>query len=215
MAADGENSGDGSNIAIGQIVLGAVFGIIVGVLASHFVKPPPPRAAAPAPAATERRTHYHYATNGVKDEEWLYQSGRLAVHKVDRNLDGSYDYWALYDSDGKVYKVEEDNNFDGKPDETWTYSNSDIAGMEKDTDFNGVPDEFYTYKFHLPAQLDIRPNGSKFATVRVFFSNGVTTAIWRGGDINGNFREKVSYDPFFNPIETNAQYFPLLTVPGH
>ena len=151
----------------------------------------------------------------MKDEEWLYQNGRLAVHKVDRNLDGSYDYWAIYDDDGKVSKVEEDNNFDGKPDETWTYSNGEISAIEKDLDFNGVPDEFGTYKFHLPLQEDIRPNGSRFTATRIFFSNGVATEIWRGGDSNGNFREKIAYDPFFNPIHTNADYFPLLTVPGH
>lgn len=212
MAADGENSGDGSNIAIGQIVLGAVFGIIVGVLASHFVHPPPPRAAVAPPAAAPRRTHYHYAANGMKDEEWLYQNGQLAVHKVDRNLDGAYDYWALYDDAGKVSKVEEDNNFDGKPDETWTYSNGEIIAIEKDLDFNGVPDEFGTYKFHLPLQEDIRPNGSRFTATRIFFSNGIPTEIWRGGDSNGNFPEKIAYDPFFNPIHTNAVFQSLLPV---
>ena len=48
MPADDANSGKtsndettdpGANIAIGQIVLGAVVGIILGVLASHFVQP--------------------------------------------------------------------------------------------------------------------------------------------------------------------------------
>ncbi len=203
----------GSNIAIGQIVLGALVGIILGVLASHFVHPPPPAPrAAPAVART---THYHYAENGMKDVEWRYKNGRLVSRSIDRNLDGSFDYWAYYDTEGNVARVEEDNNFDGKPDEFWTYSNNSVVSMEKDTDFNGVPDEFYTYEFHLPVQLDIKPNGSKFTTVREIFSNGITTEIWSGGDSNGNFREKVAYDPFFNPIHTNVFFHPLLSVPEH
>jgi hypothetical protein len=222
MAADGSNFGDGpkntttdpgSNIAIGQIVLGAVVGIIFGVVASHFIHPPPP--APPSAPPKVRTTHYHYAPNGIRDVEWRYKNGRLVSRNVDRNLDGSFDYWVHYDAEGNVTSVEEDNNFDGKPDEFVTYSDNEITGIERDTDFNGVPDEFLTYREHLPQQLDIKPNGSKFTTVRQFYSNGVTTEIWSGGDSNGNFREKVAYDPFFNPIHTNVLFYPLLAVPGH
>jgi hypothetical protein len=211
MSDDGANSGDASNIAIGQIVLGAVVGIIIGVLAGIFVRVPPPTP--PTPVAKPRLTHYHYAPNGMKDEEWRYQKGRLASHNIDRNLDGTYDYWAFYDTEGGVERVEEDNNFDGKADAFWTYSNGDIVGMQKDTDFNGVPDEFCTYKSHLVQEVDVRPNGSLFSTCREFLSNGVVTEIWYGGDSNGNFKEKVVYDPFFNPIHTNSSYLHLLSVP--
>jgi hypothetical protein len=31
----------------------------------------------------------------------------------------------------------------------------------------------------------------------------VVTEILRGGDSNGNFKEDVRYDEFFNPISTN------------
>jgi hypothetical protein len=109
--------------------------------------------------------------------------------------------------------VEEDNNFDGKPDAFWTYSKNELVSMEKDLDFNGVSEAFYTYKFRVPQQIDIKPNGSKFTTVREFLSNGITTEIWRGGDSNGNFREAVTYDPMSNPIRTNVLFRPLLSVP--
>jgi len=94
-------------------------------------------------------------------------------------------------------------NFDGKPDETWTYSNGVVVKMEKDTDFNGTPDEFCTYKHGVVQQVDIRPNGAKYATQRQLYQNGVLVEILRGGDASGNFNEVVRYDPFFNPISTN------------
>jgi hypothetical protein len=111
-----------------------------------------------------------------------------------------------------VSKSEYDNNFDGKSDETWTYSNGSPVTLEKDTDFNGMPDKFCTYKYGLIQQADMRPNGSKFTTTREFFQNGVLIVIWRGGDSNGVFKEDVRYDPFFNPISTNtATAFQLLS----
>jgi hypothetical protein len=111
-----------------------------------------------------------------------------------------------------VSKSEYDNNFDGKPDETWTYSNGSPVTLEKDTDFNGIPDEFCTYKYGIVQQADWRPNGSQFITTREIFQNGVLTEIWRGGDSNGHFKEVVRYDPFFNPISTNtAVAFQLLS----
>ena len=49
----------------------------------------------------------------------------------------------------------------------------------------------------------MKPNGSKFATQRWLYQNGLLTEILRGGDSNGNFKEDVHYDPFFNPIPIN------------
>ena len=193
-----------SRISFGQIL----FGIVLGALATWALQ-----GGVPAKSATPRTTHYHYTDQGLKDEEWRYKDGHLVCHMVDRNLDGSFDQWTYYDADGKVMRSERDNNFDGRPDEFWTYSNNDLVAMEKDNDFNGVMDEFCTYKFSVPQQLDIKPNGSKFTTLREYLSNGVVTEIWRGGDSNGNFKEKVTYDPFFNPIHTNSSFQPLLSVP--
>jgi len=215
MTPDNANDSDASNdpasnIAIGQIVLGALVGIVLGVLASHFVQG---RIGTSLPKP--RTTHYHYARNGMKDEEWRYQDGTLISHSIDRNLDGSFDYWAYYDHSGLATRLEEDNNFDGKPDEFWTYSNNEVTSMKKDTDFNGVPDEFCTYKFHVVQKVDIRPNGAKFTTTRELLSNGVVTEIWRGGDTNGDFQEAIVYDPMFTPIRTNILFHPLLSVPQH
>lgn len=175
-------------LARGQIFVGIVGGVLLCLLYQWANK-------------IGTRTYYHY-TNATRDEAWVYRDGHLAERFQDRNLDGAWDQWAYYEH-GSVARVESDNNFDGKPDETWTYSNGDLVSLEKDTDFNGVADEFYTYEYHVPKQLDMKPNGSKFTTLREVFQNGVLTEIWRGGDSNGNFKEVVRYDPFFDPIGTN------------
>jgi hypothetical protein len=176
-------------LALGQIFIGIVVGVILCLLYQWNSK-------------LGTKTYYHYTADGKRDEAWVYRDGHLAEHLQDRNLDGVWDYWA-YHEHGVVVRSELDNNFDGRPDETWTYSNGDLVSMEKDTDFNGVPDEFCTFKYHILQQEDMKPNGSKFATEREIFRNGVLTEIWRGGDSNGNFKEVVRYDPFFNPISTN------------
>lgn len=186
-------------VAVGQILIG----VVIGVLADWFYQ---------QPANPARGTQYHYAANGKADAERIYRHGKLVEYLEDRNLDGAWDRWSYYGALG-LERVEYDNNFDGKPDETWTYSDGDLLTMQKDVDFNGIPDEFCTYKYHILQQMDMRPNDSKFTTLREFFTNGVLSEIWRGGDSSGNFKEVVKYDPFFNPLSTNILIHPLLSVP--
>jgi len=159
------------------------------------------------------REHYSYAADGKINNKWIYADGHLQEHLRDRNHDGKFDEWIYYESNG-TERMECDNNFDGRPDEWWHYSNDDLLTMEKDCDFNGVPDEFYTYKNSIPQQLDIRPNGSKFVTMREILVDGVLTEAWRGGDSNGDFKEIIRYDPFFEPVSTNSGRFHLLSVPS-
>jgi antitoxin component YwqK of YwqJK toxin-antitoxin module len=124
-------------------------------------------------------------------------------YREDRNHDGNWDYWVYYENGHRV-RADYDNNFDGKADEWWTFSDDGIDTLKKDTDFNGIPDEICTYKYGIIQYEEMKPNGSKFATEREFYKNGALTEIWRGGDSNGNFKEQVQYDPFFNPISTNT-----------
>lgn len=148
-------------------------------------------------------THYEYTPDGKRSDAWIYKSGHLVEHMEDRNLDGQWDHWTYYEH-GEVVRAEDDNNFDGKPDEFWTFRPDGADTIEKDTDFNGVPDMFCTYKYRILQKVEVRPNGSKFATQRQYYKNGVLTEVWRGGDSNGNFREVIKYDPFLNPISTNT-----------
>ncbi|HKI68737.1 MAG TPA: hypothetical protein VKA67_04055 [Verrucomicrobiae bacterium] len=158
---------------------------------------------------SETRSSFHYV-NGKTDKEWIYRHGKLVEFLQDRNLDGAWDHWVHYDGSGEITESEYDNNFDGIPDETWTFSNDVLVRMEKDTDFNGKPDEFCTYKYRVIQQVDFRPNGSNFITQRWIYHNGVLAEILKGDEGNGKFRESVQYDSFFNPLRTNLSFFPLL-----
>jgi hypothetical protein len=186
----------------GQIL----FGIVMGVLFCLFCQ---------WANKLGTKTYYHYTRDGKCYEAWVYQNGHLVEYRHDRNHDGEWDHRSYYDGHGTVIRSEFDNNFDGKPDEFCTYSNGELVSVEQDTDFNGIPDEFYTYKNGVLRQMDVKPNGSTITATREIFQNGVLTEIWRGGDSNGNFKEVVGYDPFFNPISTNtALAFQLLSPPS-
>ena len=182
-------------LAAGQIVSGLVVGVALGILLCLLYQ---------WANSLGTQTDYHYSRDGQPDEAWIYQNGHLIEYRQDRNHDGEWDHRSYYDGHGNIMRSEYDNNFDGKPDVFYIYSNRELVSVERDTDFNGTPDEFCTYKYDLLQQTDMKPNGSKFSTEREIFQNGVLTEIWRGGDSNGNFKEVVRYDPFFNPISTNT-----------
>jgi hypothetical protein len=176
-------------LAFGQILVGVVIGVLLCLLYQWANN-------------LGTKNYYYYTSEGKCYEALIYRDGHLAEAVRDRNLDGQWDAWIYY-KNGHVISAEYDNNFDGKPSEWITYSNSSPVTAEKDNDFNGVPDEFVTYKNGEIQQMDIRPNGSKFVTQRWLYQNSVLVEILREGDSNGNFREDVRYDSFFNPISTN------------
>ena len=212
-----------NKFSVGEIIIGIILGILGTLLYQHL-------------SHSGTHTYYHHAAEGKIDEKWvyidghlhehdnydadgkiedtwIYAGGQLREHLRDRNHDGKFDEWIYYESNG-TERSECDNNFDGKPDEWWYYSNGDLLTMEKDSDFNGVPDEFYTYKNSIPQEGDIRPNGSKFVTMREVYVDGVLTERWLGGDSNGDFKEIIRYDPFSEPVITNSGKFHLLSEPS-
>jgi len=183
-------NGKSKNLALGQILVGVLVGIILCLLYQWSSK--------------QGTKNYNYRTAEGKDYGGItYQDGHAVKSIKDRNLDGLADEWIYYEKD-QVVRVNQDENFDGKPDVFIIYSNDLPVTAEADTDFNGIPDTFGSYDYGIIKQLDFRANGSKITTTREFFHNGVLTEIWRGGDSNGNFSEVVRYDPFFNPISTNV-----------
>ena len=176
-------------LALGQILFGVVIGIILCLLYQWSSK-------------LGTKTFNYRTAEGKDYEAFIYRDGHLIKSFEDRNLDGTADAWAYYEK-GHLVRVEYDENFDGKSDSFVTYSNGLPTTAEIDSDFNGIPDAFSSYQNGIVKQLDYRPNGSIFTTTREIFQNGVLVEIWRGGDSNGNFKEVVRYDPFFNPISTN------------
>jgi antitoxin component YwqK of YwqJK toxin-antitoxin module len=190
VLATPQKNGSLKKLAPGQMIFGVAVGIILCLLYQWSEK-------------IGSKTFYSYTADGHCYQADIYQDGQRIELVKDRNLDGKWDVWTYY-KNGHLVRSEFDNNFDGKPDETWTYSNGSPVTLEKDCDFNGTPDIFCTYKYGILERADVKPNGSHFTTVRQIYKNGVLTEVWRGGDSNGHFSEVVRYDPFFNPISTNA-----------
>ena len=193
-------------LAMGQIISGLVVGVILGILLCLLYQ---------WADNIGIKTYYHYTRDGKQDEAWIYRDGYPIEFLKDRNVDGVWDEWTYYEH-GQAVRSEYDNNFDEKPDEWWTFADGRMDTLQKDADFNGIPDEFCTYKYGIIQQMDMKPNGAKFVTQRWIYQNGVLTEILRGGDSNGNFKEDVRYDPFFNPIginnsTDNSTAFQLLT----
>ena len=180
-------------LAIGQILVS----IVIGVLLTLFYQWGEKQGT---------KTFYHHTANGQTDEMWIYKDGQIAEYRQDRNLDGKWDHRVYYEH-GRAVRSQNNNDFGSKPNQWWTFSDDGTDTLQSDTDYNGVPDEFCIFKNQITQELEIRPNGSKFAITKERFSNGVLTEIWRGGDSNGKFKEVIKYDPFFNPISTNS--FPL------
>ncbi len=178
-------------VAWGQILIGVFLGVIICLLY-------------PWAGELGTKTYFHYGSDRKADGEWTYKNGIIVKYREDRNHDGKWDDWSYYDAHGELTRAEEDNNFDGKPDADFKYKNGDLVSFEKDTDFNGTPDEFCTYKNHIIKQMDMKPNGSNYSTVRQIYKNGVLTEEWRGGDSNGNFKVVVHYDPYNEPVSTNV-----------
>lgn len=192
VASTPPETGAPKRLAIGQMSFGLIVGVILGIFFCLIYQ-----------RANElgTKTFYHYGVDGKPDEAWTYQDGRLIELMRDRNHDGRWDEWDHYDG-GRLSRSEYDNNFDGRPDVWWTFSDDGNDILQQDLDFNGVPDEFCVYSNRIAQQLDIKPDGSEHAITREMFRNGVLTEVDRGGDSNGNFKEKIRYDAFFNPIGT-------------
>lgn len=157
---------------------------------------------------------YRYDENkdGRADQRWVYQNGYASQFVQDRNFDGKWDFWVDYDDHGRRIKSRFDQNFDGQADGFGTFSNGELVSYELDTDFNGTPDVTFTYKYDLLQQADWKPNGSSNITMREIYQNGVLSEIQRDLDGAGKFDEVVKYDPFSNPISTNA--FKLSSSPS-
>lgn len=64
---------------------------------------------------------------------------------VDTDKDGKPDRWEYYKEDGKLDRIEVDNNHDGKIDETVFAENGKIVRVEKDSDFDGKIDQWVKY----------------------------------------------------------------------
>jgi hypothetical protein len=174
---------------------GLLLGILLGVLL-HF-------GYAYSKQHRSKTAWYDLDRDGVPDEEIVWRNGRMLETRLDRNGDSHLDHWGHY-SNGVLLNIDNDNNFDGRPDVWINFSPKLVATSEQlDTDFNGVPDVFMTYSNGIIRQLDWRPNNTNVVLRRQLYRAGVLDEELRDFDGDGQFDLSIKFDPFSNPIQTN------------
>ncbi|MCK4744413.1 MAG: DUF2007 domain-containing protein [Sulfuriflexus sp.] len=87
-----------------------------------------------------------YNADGVLDEKWTYQNGRLKETTIDRNRDGNIDVIYSYDYSGIIKTAKFDNNFDGAFEVNTFYKNGNAISEESDTNNNSIIDYRVNYK---------------------------------------------------------------------
>ena len=186
-------------LALSQIAVGSIAGVLLCLLYQH---------------TSQLGTHtYAYDNNhdGVPDNFMVYRDGLCVEQSLDRDFDGKPDSWDYYDTEGKRKEWKTDDNFDGRIDGTWRYTNGVAAEAKLDTDFNGTTDVTYFFQNDLLKEANWRPNGSMAVSLRQFFRNGMLAEEWRDTNRDGSFDTTNRFDTFQNRIETNT--FRLISAP--
>ena len=119
----------------------------------------------------------------------------------DRNRDGRTDEWVYY-KNGKPRRAEADDNFDGKPDNFWTFSHGTVVTSSHDTDFNGIIDETCFFRYGVQQRCEFHPNGSKLMVKKQIFKHGVLQEELVDKDEDGIFDKRIVYDFIGNPVKT-------------
>ena len=96
-----------------------------------------------SPATTEG---IDYNADGILDEKWTYQNGRLKETTIDRNRDGKVDEVYSYDYSGILKTARFDKNFDGVFEAKMFYKDGNAVREEADTNSNGIVDHHTYFK---------------------------------------------------------------------
>jgi hypothetical protein len=181
-----------TKLSFPQIAAGMIAGILLWLLYQH---------------TSQLGTHtYAYDNNGdaVPDNFMVYQNSRCIEQSFDRNFDGKPDSWDYYDADGKRKEVLSDDNFDGRIDGAWRYTNGVAVEAKLDTDFNGTTDVTYSFQNDLLKEAVWKPNGSMIVSLRQFFRHGMLAEEWRDINMDGNFDATNRFDAFQKEIHTKT-----------
>ena len=108
---------------------GFVLGVVLTVGVAYFIS-----------SSSMTTDGVDYNADGVLDEKWTYQNGRLKESTLDRNFDGIPDVISSYDYSGLLKASKLDDNFDGIFEVSTVYKNGNAVTEESDTNNNGVID---------------------------------------------------------------------------
>jgi len=114
---------------------GFVLGVVLTVVIGYWLS-----------SSTISTEGIDYNADGVLDEKWTYQNGRIKQSTIDRNFDGKVDAEYSYDYSGTLKTAKFDDNFDGVFEARARYSDGNIVSEESDTNNNGIIDYRNNFK---------------------------------------------------------------------
>jgi len=128
---ENENKTTKTSSAVNGFVLGVVLTIGIGYWIS---------------SSSVTRDGIDYNADGVLDEKWTYQNGRLKETTLDRNFDGRVDAKYSYHYSGIIKATKFDNDFDGVFEDKVLYQDGNAVIEESDTNKNNIIDHRVNYK---------------------------------------------------------------------
>lgn len=149
----------------------------------------------------------HVDASGKARVFYHYIDGKLMRVEQDRNGDGRPDVWEKYEA-GKLISGKYDNNFDGKPDTWVTYKDEFNYILETDTDFDGKPDCASYFADGVVQKIDWHVRNSTDVDLRAFYDDGVLKLKLVDTDGDGVFDLRIIYDHFERPIAEEKCWIP-------
>lgn len=122
---------------------GFVLGVVLTVGVAYFIS-----------SSSMTTGGIDYNADGVLDEKWTYQNGRLKETTLDRNFDGHVDTKYFYDYSGVLKKAEFDNDFDGIFEANLSYKDGNPISEESDANKNGIVDQRMKFKNGVLDQIE-------------------------------------------------------------
>lgn len=123
---------------------GFVLGVVLTVGVAYFIS-----------SSSITTDGIDYNADGVLDEKWTYQNGRLKETTIDRNRDGNIDAKYFYDYSELLKTAEFDDDFDGVFEDNVIYKNGNVITEESDTNNNGIIDFRAYYKNDLLDMVEL------------------------------------------------------------
>jgi hypothetical protein len=127
-------------------------------------------------------------------DRWEYYDDKGALTKVgfSRKQDGRVDAWAFSDAAGKVGRVEISSTADEhKIDRREFYEDGRLVRVEEDTNGDGRTDKWETYAHGDLVTVSLDENGDGVPDRRLSYSGGVLVLIESAPDASGRFTKTV------------------------
>ena len=146
---------------------------------------------------TGKLTQLTYDANkNGKIDTWTDMDGARPLHsRIDADEDGTIDRWEYYDDKGALAKVGYSRKKNGKVD-TWAYPGSDgkveRVETEDDTNDDGRPDKWETYVNDVLRTSSMDETGDGRPDRRLTYDGGTLVLIESDPDSSGAFRTRLA-----------------------